>query len=129
PFYFHSAGDHRALHSFPTRRSSDLRGSTSVWYDENKKRSFEWGPWSLFAIPMNANYQHFNVSGTEPARYIALTTAPTMMNFVRDDEFIFNNPFGFKDRYDQEQEYFNAEVKSRMMSRVEGGRQNEVHFS
>src|SRR5206468_11165245 len=24
-FFFHSSGDHRDLHSFPTRRSSDLR--------------------------------------------------------------------------------------------------------
>src|SRR5438876_6246410 len=66
------------------------RGSTSVWYDEGQKRSFEWGPWSLFAIPLNAWYQHFNLSGSEPARYVALTTAPTMMNFIRDDNFIFN---------------------------------------
>ena len=105
------------------------RGSTAVWYDEDRKRTFEWGPGSLFAIPLNASYQHFNVSGTEPARYIALTTAPTMMNFIRNDDFIFNNPFRFTDRFDQEQDYFNAEVRSRVMSRVQGGRQNEVHFS
>src|SRR5581483_8806595 len=96
------------------------RGSTTVWYDEDKKRSFEWGPSSLFAIPLNASYQHFNLSGTEPARYIALTTAPTMMNFVRDDGFIFDNPYRFKDRYDQEQDFFNATVKERTMSRVKG---------
>jgi mannose-6-phosphate isomerase-like protein (cupin superfamily) len=96
------------------------RGSTEVWYDENKKRSFEWGPWSLFAIPLNAWYQHFNVSGTEPARYIALTTAPTMMNFIRNDDFIFNNEFRFTDRFDQEQDYFNREAKARIYERVPG---------
>src|SRR4051794_1237578 len=105
------------------------RGSTSVWYDEAKKRSFEWGPGALFAIPLNAHYQHFNNSGTEPARYIALTTAPTMMNFIRNDDFIFDNPFRFTDRFDEEQDYYNAEVRTRTMSRVEGGRQNEVNFS
>jgi quercetin dioxygenase-like cupin family protein len=105
------------------------RGSTSVWYEEGKKRSFEWGPGSLFALPLNAWHQHFNVSGTEPARYIALTTAPTMMNFVRDDDFIFNNDHRFRDRFDEEQDYFNAEVKTRSMSRVRGGRTQNVHFS
>src|SRR5206468_10670050 len=36
PFFFHRPRDHRALHSFPTRRSSDLSPrlfgkSTSLW--------------------------------------------------------------------------------------------------
>ena len=96
------------------------RGSTSVWYDEDKKRTFEWGSGSLFAIPLNAYHQHFNVSGTESARYLALTTAPTMMNFIRNDDFIFDNPFRFTDRFDQEQDYFNAEVKSRVYERIPG---------
>jgi mannose-6-phosphate isomerase-like protein (cupin superfamily) len=103
------------------------RGSTSVWYDENKKRSFEWGPGSLFAIPLNAWYQHFNLSGTEPARYIAGTTAPTMMNFIRNDDFIFNNDFRFTDRFDEAEDYFNAEIKPRVF---EGwGEPQDVNFS
>src|SRR5687768_17843961 len=30
-FFFYCYGDHRDLHSFPTRRSSDLRSSSSFW--------------------------------------------------------------------------------------------------
>src|SRR5438477_3231682 len=30
-FFFQCHGDHRDLHSFPTRRSSDLVASASVW--------------------------------------------------------------------------------------------------
>jgi len=126
----------------PTKKTNPMRhvyeemvyvlkgqGSTTVWYDESKKRSFEWGPGALFAIPLNAWYQHYNLSGSDPARYVALTTAPTMMNFIRDDGFIFDNPYRFKDRYDQQQDYFNTEVKALTMSRVKGGRQQTVHFS
>ena len=32
-----------------------------------RKRSFEWGPRSLFAIPLNAKHRHFNASGRERA--------------------------------------------------------------
>jgi hypothetical protein len=105
------------------------RGSTTVWYDEDKKRSFEWAAGALFAIPLNAYYQHYNLTSSEPARYIALTTAPTMMNFIRDDDFIFNNPHRFKDRFDQEQDYYNQEVRERTLSRVKGGRQSHAYFA
>ena len=55
-------------------------GATSVWQKEGKKHTFEWGPGSLFAIPMNARYQHFNGSGSEPARYFAVSIASFWMN-------------------------------------------------
>ncbi len=87
------------------------RGATSVWIDENRKQTFEWGEGSLFAIPLNAWYQHFNGSGTEPVRYLAVTTAPTAMRQYRNLDFIFNNPFAFEDRFDSEDGYFNGEGK------------------
>ncbi|MEE8515879.1 MAG: ethanolamine ammonia lyase-activating protein, partial [Alphaproteobacteria bacterium] len=34
-------------------------GATTVWHDDGHKHSFEWGPGSLFAMPLNASYQHF----------------------------------------------------------------------
>jgi uncharacterized RmlC-like cupin family protein len=86
------------------------RGSTSVWYSEDRKSSFEWKAGSLFALPLNAYYQFFNGSGVEPARYVAVTTAPSMLNLVRNDDFIFNNPARFPERFDSESDYFAGEV-------------------
>jgi len=44
------------------------RGSTVIESPDGAKHSFEWGPRSLFAIPLNTRYRHFNGSGTERAR-------------------------------------------------------------
>ena len=68
-------------------------GATSVWQKNGKKHTFEWGPGSLFAMPLNAAYQHFNASGSEPARYFAVTNSCFMMNLFHNLDFIFDNEF------------------------------------
>jgi mannose-6-phosphate isomerase-like protein (cupin superfamily) len=74
------------------------RGATRIWLDGQQPETFEWMAGSLFTIPLNAWYQHFGAS-SEPARYIAVTGAPTMMRRMRNHDFIFNNPFQFTSRY------------------------------
>jgi len=86
-------------------------GATTVWMDEKRKRTFEWNEGSVFALPLNAWYQHFNGSGSKPARYIAMTSAPPMMRLFRDVEFIWNNPVMFKSRYLDEEDYFSGKGK------------------
>ena len=86
-------------------------GSTSVWYDESRKQTFEWGPGSLFAVPLNASYRFFNGSGLRPARLAMVTNAPTVMNLFHSDEFIFENPFVFRDRFDAAPDYFSGDGK------------------
>jgi mannose-6-phosphate isomerase-like protein (cupin superfamily) len=87
------------------------RGSTSVWLDEKRKQTFEWGEGSLFSIPLNAWYQIFNGSGTEPIRYLSVTNLPPMLRLFANEDFIFNNPYEFTDRFKGEQDYFTGEGK------------------
>ena len=87
------------------------RGATSVWTDEKDKSTFEWHEGSLVAIPLNAWYQHFNASGTEPARYLSVTNAPPAMRLYRNLDFIFDNPFSFTDRFSGGEDYFSAAGK------------------
>ena len=87
------------------------RGATTIWFDDGGKQTFEWKTGSLFALPLNAWYQHFNGSGSEPARYLGVTTAPLMMRLYNDLDFIFNTPHAFKGRFDAEAGYFSGEGK------------------
>lgn len=89
------------------------RGSTTVWYEGKPKNSFEWHAGSLFAIPLNARYQHFNLDGSEPVRYMAVTTAPLILNIYRNDDFVFNNPATFPERYDSREDFFSARFAMR----------------
>ncbi len=85
-------------------------GNTTVWQKDGRKHSFEWGPGSLFAIPINANYQHFNSSGTEPARYYAVTNCCFIMNLFHNVDYVFNSDYVFRDRFDPNSEdYFGGE--------------------
>jgi len=81
-------------------------GSTSVWNDAGKKVTFEWGPGSIFAIPLNTVHQHFNGSGTEVARFVSSTNAPPIINMYDDPAFVFNTSYDFPSRFNGEPDYF-----------------------
>jgi len=75
------------------------RGSTTIKTDEGARHSFEWGTGSLFALPLNTQYQHFNTSGREAARFAAVTGLPLVLNAFHNERFVFDNPFSFADRH------------------------------
>jgi oxalate decarboxylase/phosphoglucose isomerase-like protein (cupin superfamily) len=87
------------------------QGATTVWIDENKKQTFEWRERSYFAIPPNAWCQHHNLSGGDPARYVAMTAAPRIIDTFKDLDFVFQNPWVFRDRFNGEDSYFKESEK------------------
>jgi quercetin dioxygenase-like cupin family protein len=86
----------------------DGHGATEVWQEGGARRTFEWQRGSLFAIPLNAWSRLYNGRGDRPARFIAFTTAPLMMNLFNDNEFIFSCPHLFRGRFDGEENYFSG---------------------
>jgi mannose-6-phosphate isomerase-like protein (cupin superfamily) len=77
------------------------RGSTTIEAPDGSTHSFEWGEKSLFALPLNCRYRHFNTSGREPARFAAISNLPLMLNAFHNFAFVFDNPFTFDERIGQ----------------------------
>ena len=92
------------------------RGSTTVWNDAGARITFEWKEGALFAIPLNCHHQHFNGSGREPVRYVAVTNAPPVINLYEDVDFIFNTKYDFKDRFSGEPDYFTLQGRAEGLS-------------
>jgi len=89
----------------------DGRGSTTVWNDAGHRITFEWKAGALFAIPLNCWHQHFNGAGREPARYVAVTNAPPIINMYEDPDFVFGCKHDFKERFNGEPDYFAAKAE------------------
>jgi oxalate decarboxylase/phosphoglucose isomerase-like protein (cupin superfamily) len=83
-------------------------GSTMVWNSSGKRVTFEWKAGAIFGIPLNAMHQHFNGSGRSPARFVAVTNAPPVLNLYDDTEFVFNSDHDFAQRFSGEPDHFSG---------------------
>ncbi len=82
------------------------KGATTLWNEGSPKQTFEWQEGSLFSPPLNTWHQHFNAQGDRPVRYVGVTLAPVFLNLFNDVDYIFNNNYVFKNRYNGEKDYF-----------------------
>lgn len=91
------------------------RGATSVWHEGGAKITFEWARGAIFAIPLNASYIHYNGSRDEAVRLFVGTTCPRMINIFHNEDFIFRNPFDFRDRFHEGDDFlrYNKHVTDR----------------
>jgi len=60
---------------------------------------------SLFSHPLNSWHRLIN-GGRDAVKYLAVTNAPMIMDAYRNEEFVFNCPFIFTDRFAGEEGYF-----------------------
>jgi oxalate decarboxylase/phosphoglucose isomerase-like protein (cupin superfamily) len=86
------------------------QGATEISDDQGHKRMFEWGQWSLFAPPLNTVHRLINGS-REPVRFLAVTNAPLVFDIYRNEQFIFDCPYNFEDRFRGEENYFEVGKK------------------
>jgi gentisate 1,2-dioxygenase len=84
----------------------DGSGHTILEGDGYPAQRIDWSRDSIFSIPLNVRYQHFNDSD-KPIRLFAVTSFPFVINSWDNIEFINENPFSFNDRYSAQPSYFN----------------------
>jgi oxalate decarboxylase/phosphoglucose isomerase-like protein (cupin superfamily)/mannose-6-phosphate isomerase-like protein (cupin superfamily) len=68
-------------------------------------QSIGWKTGSLFSPPLNSTHRLINHSES-PAIFVAVTTAPMVLDHFHNEQFVFNSDFVFSDRYDGEGDYF-----------------------
>src|SRR5256886_3628275 len=83
----------------------DGEGETTVWHENRPKQTFKWKKGTLFSPPLNTWRIHKN-TGRVPARFISVTDLPLVMDLYHNADFIFNNDFVFRDRYNNQPDYF-----------------------
>ena len=81
------------------------RGST-VFGDTQHQNKVDWGEGSLFTVPMNVLHRHSNSDSQHPARLLAITTFPFMMQVFGSLGLIDDTTFSFGERYDGSPDYF-----------------------
>ncbi|MDP2644778.1 MAG: cupin domain-containing protein [Desulfobacterales bacterium] len=83
------------------------RGATEVGWGsaDGRKVTFEWEEGAIFAVPLNSVHRMFNGS-SQPVRYLAVTSAPILIDLLHEPEFIFGCDYTFDGRFDAASNFF-----------------------
>jgi mannose-6-phosphate isomerase-like protein (cupin superfamily) len=73
-------------------------GSTEFEAPDGHTQVIEWGPRSLFALPMNVRFRHRNTSA-EPARFVTINDMRYLFNLYRSETFICGTSLQFAERH------------------------------
>jgi gentisate 1,2-dioxygenase len=79
-------------------------GHTIIQQEGRRPERIDWHYRSLFAVPLNVKYQHFNDSD-KPVRLLAVTSFPFVLNSTDSLKFVYENPFEFRDRYNAQEDF------------------------
>jgi len=82
-------------------------GETDIWLPGGSRQTVKWKPGSVIGPPLNTWRQHRN-RGPGPARLLAITNAPVVIDLFHNLDFVFNNDYVFRDRYSGDAEAFGA---------------------
>src|SRR5712692_1364441 len=70
-------------------------------------QTLRWKAGSVIGPPLNTWRQHVN-TGDQPARFLAITNAPVVIDLFHNSDFVFNNDYIFRDRFNGDPSFFGA---------------------
>ena len=71
------------------------------------QQTLKWKAGSVIGPPLNTSRQYVN-TGDQPARFLAITNAPVVIDLFHNTDFVFNNDYVFRDRYDGDPSFFGS---------------------
>lgn len=80
-----------------------FKGNATVRLQANRNLTpvtFDCATGAVFGLPPNITYVFENTSATDDLRVLMVTAAPIVMNLFHNEDFVFDNDFDFKDRFD-----------------------------
>lgn len=80
-------------------------GETDIWLPGGARQTVKWKPGAVIGPPLNTWRQHRN-RGAGAARLLAITNAPVVIDLFHNLDFVFNNDYVFRDRYQGDAEEF-----------------------
>jgi oxalate decarboxylase/phosphoglucose isomerase-like protein (cupin superfamily) len=69
------------------------------------QQTIKWKSGSVIGPPLNTWRQYVN-TGDRPARFLAITNAPVVVDLFHNTDFVFNNDYVFRDRYNGDASFF-----------------------
>ncbi len=80
-------------------------GHTLFFPKGGKPLRLDWRAGSLYSVPLNTWYRHFNDSD-QPVRILAVTSFPFALNATNSESFVLDNKHHFAERFAGEADYF-----------------------
>jgi len=81
-------------------------GETLIWNPGSAaKQSVKWKAGAIIAPPLNSWRVHIN-RGREPLRFLCMTNAPVVIDLFHNNDFVFNNDYAFRERFNGEADFF-----------------------
>jgi len=99
-------------------------GESVIWTPGRSKQTVRWQAGSILAPPLNAWRQHWN-RGKTPVRFVSITNAPVVIDLFHNTDFVFNNDYVFRDRYDSEPDFFGA-GENKLYYKQTSGEESEI---
>jgi gentisate 1,2-dioxygenase len=85
----------------------DGEGESELWVPKGRKFSVKWKAGSVLGPPLNMWRRHIN-RGTTPAKFLSVNNAPVVIDLFHNADFVFNNDYVFRDRFDAEGEFLKS---------------------